>query len=118
MHPSWMMRKDLLATVGFYTEGEKTRRDQDYHLVMKLLAHGFSIYNIQSPLYIYMDDETTFKRTKNWKRVKGLMWIRYDSYKMNKLPFWCYFAVLKPFFKMITPTFITKKYYYSKKRKR
>ena len=118
MHPSWMMRKDQLERVGFYTDGQLTMRDQDYHLVMKVLSIGMSIYNLNEPLYLYTDDNSTFNRTKNWRRVKGLMWVRFDSYRRNKLPFFYYLAVLKPLMKMLLPEWIVKKYYYSKKRNR
>ena len=114
MHPTWMMRKDLIEKVDFYTPGPMTMRDQDYHLVMKVFSIGYRIYNMQIPLYLYTNDESAFKRTKNWKRVKGLMWVRFDSFKRNKLPFWDYIYVLKPLIKHLLPSFVTKKYYYRK----
>lgn len=111
MHPSWMMRKDLLEKVGYYTVSENTRRDQDYHLVMKLYGAGQKMCNMQEVLYLYTNDSGTFARTKNWKRVKGLMWIRWDGYRRNHFPFWVYAVVLKPLVKNILPTCIAKKYY-------
>lgn len=111
MHPSWMMRKDMLAKVGFYTDGPLTLRDQDYHLVMKLYGAGMRIYNMNVPLYYYTNDNNTFYRTKNWKRVRGLMWIRFDGYRRNHAPFWDYIFVLKPLLKNLLPSFITKMYY-------
>ena len=47
MHPSWMMRKDQLAKVDFYTVNRHTLRSQDYHLVMKVLGAGMKLYNMQ-----------------------------------------------------------------------
>lgn len=111
MHPSWMMRKSIILSVGGYTEGELTRRDQDYHLVLKLYGAGYKMHNMEEPLYLYTNDSNTFKRTKNWKRVRGLMWIRWDGYKRNHFPFWAYIAVLKPLVKNLLPQFITKWYY-------
>ena len=116
MHPSWMMRKNQLEKVGYYTTGEYTRRDQDYHLVLKIYGAGMQMFNMQDLLYTYTNDSGTFARTKNWKRVKGLMWIRYDGYKRNRVPFWDYIFVLKPFLKNILPTAITKKYYLRNKK--
>lgn len=117
MHPSWMMRKDQLEKVGFYTAGKYTMRDQDYHLAMKLLGAGMKMYNMQTPLYYYTNDSSTFNRTKNWKRVKGLMWIRFDSYKRNHFPIWAYVAVLKPLVKNLLPAALTKAYYFRKEQK-
>ena len=116
MHPSWMMRKSMIKQVGYYTANENTRRDQDYHLVLKLYSLGMKIYNMEDILYNYTNDKETFARTKNWKRVKGLMWIRYDGYRRNKLPWWCYAYVLKPLIKNLLPTVITQKYYLRNKK--
>lgn len=103
MHPSWMMRKDMLQKVGFYTVNKYTMRSQDYHLVMKLLGAGYSIYNMQELLYDYTIDEKTMMRSRNWKRVKGLMWIRWDAYRRNHLPLWCYIYVFKPVITNLIP---------------
>ena len=111
MHPSWMMRKSMLQKVGYYTVSENTRRDQDYHLVLKIYGAGMKMCNMNDVLYNYTNDNSTFARTKNWRRVKGLMWIRFDGYRRNKLPFWCYIYVMKPFVKNLLPTAITKRYY-------
>lgn len=116
MHPTWMMRKDLIAKVGFYTANQYTLRDQDYHLVMKILAEGMTLHNMREPLYYYTNDENTFKRTKNWKRVRGLMWIRLDAFRRNKLPFWTYVFVLKPLAKHLLPTSLTKAFYFRKRK--
>ena len=111
LHPSWMMRKDELAKVGFYTVNKYTMRSQDYHLVMKVLANGMKLYNMSEFLYFYTADENTISRSRNWARVKGLMWIRWDSYRKNKLPLWAYLYVLKPFLANIIPKNIMNRHY-------
>ena len=103
MHPSFMMRKDMVSKVGFYTISPYTLRSQDYHMVMKVLGAGMRMYNMKECLYYYTADERMMNRTRNWKRVKGLMWIRWDAYRRNKLPLWCYIYVLKPFITNIIP---------------
>lgn len=103
MHPSFMMRKDMVEKVGFYTTNKYTIRSQDYHLVMKVLGAGMKMYNMSECLYYYTADEGMMKRTRNWKRVKGLMWIRWDSYRRNHLPWWCYIYVLKPLITNLIP---------------
>lgn len=116
MHPSWMMRKSMLEKVGYYSYNNYTKRDQDYHLVLKLYGAGMKICNMQKILYCYTNDTNTFKRTKDWNKVKGLMWIRYDGYKRNNLPIWCYLFVLKPLLKNLLPEFITQRYYLRKRK--
>lgn len=111
MHPTWMMRKDLIGQVNYYTANQYTMRDQDYHLVMKVLSKGLKIYNMQEPLYYYFVDESQRSRQLQWNKVKGLMWIRWDSYKRNKMPLWAYLLVLKPLITHIAPKRIMMKYY-------
>lgn len=111
MHPSWMMRKDLIKKVGYYTVNKYTLRSQDYHLVMKVLGAGMKLYNIQDYLYNYTADTNTMKRSRNWKRVIGLMWIRWDAYRRNHLPFWCYAYIFKPVITNLIPQSVMFKHY-------
>lgn len=111
MHPSWMMRKEKLAQVGYYTANKYTMRSQDYHLVMKILGAGMKLYNMQELLYYYTADSGTIKRSLNWNRVPGLMWIRWDAYRRNHLPLWCYAYVLKPLISNLIPRGIMKRHY-------
>lgn len=111
MHPTWMMRKDQIGLVDYYTANQYTLRDQDYHLVMKVLAKGMKIYNMQEPLYYYFVDENQRNRQLQWNKVKGLMWIRWDSYRRNNMPLWAYLFVLKPLLTHIAPKKWMIKYY-------
>lgn len=111
LHPSWMMRKDQIAEVGYYTVNKYTVRSQDYHFIMKILAAGLVLFNMPDLLYYYTNDANTRQRHKNWKRVKGLMWIRWDSYKRNHLPIWCYVYVLKPLLANLVPSKIMNYHY-------
>ena len=111
LHPSWMMRKDQIEKVGFYTVSQYTMRSQDYRLVMKVLASGMKLYNMQAKLYYYTVNQGTLSRSRNWERVKGLMWIRYDAYKRNKMPIWAYIYVLKPLITNLIPRGLMNKHY-------
>ncbi len=113
MHPSWMMRKDQLEKVGLYTVNKYTKRSQDFHLVMKLLGAGMKLYNLPEPLYYYSADDSTIARSIDWKKVKGLMWIRFDAYRRNKLPLWSYLYVLKPLISNLIPRKIMERHYRS-----
>ncbi len=111
VHPTFIIKKEHLAAVGNYTAREETIRSQDYHLMLKLYGAGFKAYNIQEPLYYYLTDTNTFKRSKDWKRVKGLMWIRWDGYRRNRFPFWAYFFIFKPIIVNLIPFKILERYY-------
>lgn len=113
MHPSWMMRKDMIAKVGYYTVNKYTKRSQDYHMVLKILGKGMKLYNMPDVLYYYSADDSTIARSLDWKKVKGLMWIRWDGYRRNKLPFWCYIYVLKPLIANLMPKSLMIRHYKS-----
>lgn len=111
LHPSWMMRKDEISKVGYYTVNKYTMRSQDYHLMMKIFSIGMETYNIQKCLYYYTVDSNTISRFRNWGKVKGLMWIRYDSYRRNAFPLWSYIYILKPLVTNLAPRFLMDYYY-------
>lgn len=111
MHPSFMMRKDQIAKVGFYTANKYTWRSQDYHMVMKVLGEGMKMYNMPEPLYNYTVEDGVKLRSRSWKRVPGLMWIRWDAYRRNHLPIWCYIYVFKPVITNLIPKKVMMKYY-------
>lgn len=111
LHPSWMMRKNEIEKVGYYTVNKYTMRSQDYHFIMKVLASGMKLYNMPEKLYYYTADSNTMKRSRNWSRVIGLMWIRFDSYKRNHLPLSAYIYVFKPLIVNLIPESIMNNHY-------
>lgn len=111
LHPSWMMRKNEIQKVGYYTVNKYTMRSQDYHFIMKVLASGMKLYNMPEKLYYYTADSNTMKRSRNWSRVIGLMWIRFDSYKRNHFPLSAYIYVFKPLIVNLIPESIMNNHY-------
>ena len=111
LHPSWMMRKNKIQKVGYYTVNKYTMRSQDYHFIMKVLASGMKLYNMPEKLYYYTADSNTMKRSRNWSRVIGLMWIRFDSYKRNHFPLSAYIYVFKPLIVNLIPESIMNNHY-------
>lgn len=111
LHPSWMMRKNEIEKVGYYTVNKYTMRSQDYHFIMKVLASGMKLYNMPEKLYYYTADSNTMKRSRNWSRVIGLMWIRFDSYKRNHFPLSAYIYVFKPLIVNLIPESIMNNHY-------
>lgn len=111
IHASCIFKKEALLSVGGYTDNKYTKRDQDYHLLMKLYAKGYKLYNMQECLYYYLSTQDTYTRQIDFSKVKGLMWIRYDGYKRNKMPLWAYLYVFKPLVACLIPRKIMLKYY-------
>ena len=111
VHASCIFRKEALSAVGGYTDNKFTKRDQDYHLLLKLYAQGYELYNMQECLYYYLSTDATYIRQVDFTKVRGLMWIRYDGYRKNHMPLWAYFYVLKPLIAVLIPKCIMIRYY-------
>lgn len=111
IHASCIFKKTALLEVGGYTDNKYTARDQDYHLLMKLYAQGHRLYNMPECLYYYLSTDETYRRQIDIKKVWGLMWIRYDGYKRNRMPLWSYIYVFKPLVAAVIPARIMMKYY-------
>lgn len=111
IHASCIFRKEALLSVGGYTDNPYTKRDQDYHLLMKLYGAGYRLYNMQECLYYYLSTDATYRRQADLSKAKGLMWIRYDGYRRNRMPLWAYLFVAKPLLAALAPKKIIMKYY-------
>jgi glycosyltransferase involved in cell wall biosynthesis len=111
VHASCIFRKEVLCEVGGYTDNKYTKRDQDYHLLLKLYGKGYRLYNLQECLYYYLSTDATYIRQIDLKKVRGLMWIRYDGYRRNNMPIWAYFFVFKPLIAVLIPKCIMLGYY-------
>lgn len=55
IHPSIMMRRDALLSVGGYRVCHDTLRAEDYDLFMRMYAYGYTGYNLREPLLRYYD---------------------------------------------------------------
>ncbi len=116
VHATCIFRKEVLLSVGGYTDNKYTKRDQDYHLLLKLYGQGYKLYNMQECLYYYLSTDKTYFRQIDFTKVRGLMWIRYDGYKRNKMPLWAYLYVLKPLVAVLIPKSIMLRYYKREKK--
>ena len=85
MHPTTMMRKAELLSVGGYREAKETRRCEDYDLFMNLYAKGYRGYNIQEKLYYYriVRDEKNKHRPMKY-RVDEMI-VRFRGYKNMRM---------------------------------
>ena len=85
-HPTVLMRKEALDSVGGYRVAKETRRCEDYDLFMRMYAIGYKGYNIQENLYEYriingdkkyrpmsVRIEEAIVRFKGYKQM-GMLW--------------------------------------------
>jgi Glycosyltransferases involved in cell wall biogenesis len=63
-HPTLLIPKHCLESVGYYREDKKIGRSEDYDLFMRLYAHGFVGYNFPEPLFDYYEASDSFKKRK------------------------------------------------------
>ncbi len=91
VHPTVMIRKDVLTQVGGYTVARYTRRTEDFDLWCKLCSEKKTGFNLDEILLKYREDNHSFKKRKAKYRVDAfklrMIWrrrlnlpLRYDLY--------------------------------------
>ncbi len=77
-HPTVMIRRDALTSVGNYSTDKLNRRGQDYDLWCKLYLAGYRGYNLEDFLFNYYESKTSVSRRKLKYRIdhikKQLIW--------------------------------------------
>lgn len=105
IHPSAMIRKNILDEVSNYSTNKLTSRAEDYDLWCKIAYKGYEINNLNEFLFEYREDENAYKKRKYIHRI--------EEYKLKK--FWikkcfCNKALLiyayKPLIVGLIPKFI------------
>lgn len=95
-HPTVMVRKDDLVSVGCYTVSPRTMRGQDFDLWCKMYANGFRGFILHDVLFDYYEDRSSLKEPKFktrfynfqthmiWRSKLGLP-IKYDIYAWKEI---------------------------------
>lgn len=94
-HAPCMVRKEAYDVVGGYSVDKKLLRVEDYHLWIKIYAHGYKGYNIQEPLYQMRDDRNATKRRRFRYRLNEA-YVKLLAVKLLKLPLWNAVYALRP----------------------
>lgn len=84
IHPTIIIKKEVLNQVGNYTVSKATLRAEDYDLFMRLYAAGFVGHNMQDILLNYREDKETFRK-RVYKYRFGEARVRYNGFKKMKL---------------------------------
>jgi glycosyltransferase EpsE len=100
IHPSVMIRRNVLEAVGGYNE--KYRTSQDYELWFRLAANGVKFVNLQENLLQYRETRSAVRRKSLKYRLVDFQ-IRKEGYKLLKLPFYKYCYLLLPLVLGIVP---------------
>lgn len=85
IHPSVMIRKNVLNQVNNYSVNKLTTRAEDYDLWCKIAFEGYEIKNLNSFLFEYREDIGDYKKRKYKHRIEEYhlkkYWIKRTSNK-------------------------------------
>lgn len=80
IHPSTMIRKNILNEVKGYSVNELTHRAEDYDLWCKIAEKGYGLVNLPEYLFEYRENADAYKKRKYRYRIEEfkikLYWIR------------------------------------------
>lgn len=62
IHPTVLMRRDMLISVGGYSTSRWVLRAEDFDLWCKAYAYGYRGMNLPQKLFYYREDQTNIKR--------------------------------------------------------
>ena len=94
-HAPCMARRDVIRSIGGYTDDPKYLRVEDYDLWVKLYAAGHRGINLTQPLYQMRDDRNAASRRKLRYRINEAR-VKCKAVRLLKLPFWGYLFALRP----------------------
>ncbi len=120
VHPTVIIRRESLISVGSYTVSKLTRRGQDYDLWCKLYQAGYKGLVMPDVLYEYYESRSSIKNRKVKYRVDHIK-VKYAWRKKLNLP-WIYnLSLLHDFIALCIPPVIyrvMRKRRYSKMHKK
>lgn len=69
VHPSVMIRKEVMEEMHGYAQTRQMQRTEDYDLLMRVYARGYKGYNLQEILYAYREDAKSYRKRKYGYRM-------------------------------------------------
>jgi len=101
-HPSCIMRKADILSVGGYGSQPWLRRSQDYYLWFRLYAAGMHGINLQESLYRFREDSAAWKRRglrARWMESR----VRWEGFRLIRVPIWRRWLAFTPLLKCLVP---------------
>lgn len=80
VHPSIIIRSEVIKELGGYSTEKYALRNEDYDLFMRMYAAGFKAYNIQQILLKYRESRDSYSKRKYIYRINESK-VRYKGYK-------------------------------------
>lgn len=101
-HPTIMMRKEAYDQLNGYRSAPETLRAEDIDMWFRFFREGFSVWNIQEPLYRYRENAVDFKK-RTMKAAIGTTKVCLIGYKMLHYPAHYYPYAFKPIVVTLIP---------------
>lgn len=95
MHPTIMVRKQVYDCLNGYRVSKETTRAEDYDFFMRSYGKKFKGYNIQEYLFMYREDEISYKKRTYINRIYECI-VRFKGFREMKLNLVYYIFILKP----------------------
>ena len=106
-HAGALMRRDVLLTLGGYSESKDTLRVEDYDLWVRMYAAGYCGFNTQEILYSMRDDRNAISRRTFQSRInESKVILRAGKAFGGGAKTWLYAVV--PILKSACPQFVYK----------
>ncbi len=109
IHPTVMIRRNVLLSVGGYTVSNYTYRTEDYDLWCKICEKDFLGYNLNETLLNYREDKNAYKKRKFKYRIDAIklrrIWFKNLNISLKYFPY-----VYRPLVVGLIPTFIMRRY--------
>ena len=80
IHPTILIRSNVINSLFGYKVSKETLRAEDYDLFMRMYSKGYKGYNIQKALYYFREDNNTYKRRAYRYRLDEAK-VRYKGFK-------------------------------------
>lgn len=111
IHPTVIMKHEILLEVAGYSDNEITRqRLEDYDLWLKFYEKGFILHNIQEPLIYFREDRDSYNRKNRKFRITETK-ARLDACRRLKIPLLKRILAFKPLLIMLIPMRSLRKYH-------
>ncbi|MDC7288824.1 glycosyltransferase [Blautia schinkii] len=110
-HPTIMMRKAAYDKLHGYRSVPETMRAEDIDLWFRFFREGFTVHNIQEPLYRYRETISDYKK-RTMKAAIGTTKVFLGGYRMLHYPIYYYPYAFKPIIAALIPKKLMQMYHY------
>jgi len=104
-HPACLMRRSALDMVGGYSQSDKYRRVEDFHLWVRMYQVGLRGENLDAPLYSWRSDGASVSRRSFSARINEARVICL-AIRSFGFPAWKYFRAIRPVLLGLMPRFL------------